>query len=301
MTCDFVESQLTGRLERFKKTGNRYEFRCPYCGDGRGTKSKRGNIYLSKNEWMFNCYNCATGRSLKNFVKDNFPELSRYFILQKKMEEQMSEPENSHILDSVEWYRPASESIVAVEYLRSRGITSTNDIFYTSSAPSEIIGKKNGLAGEPCLVFSLKSLKDQCFSGYQLRAVSQSKLRYSTLCYEKSYYGEMVDAPILVEGIFDALSCKNSVAILGSGNSFSVKDSIWFLDQEPHNKEIVKKMKKLIEAGEKVCMLSKEFLGLDSNDMLKSGMSSEQVEALVRSKSYSGGMAKIKLLEWVGS
>ena len=199
------------------------------------------------------------------------------------------------------WMTPASKSVIAKAYLNNRKIFNYENIYYSSEPPEQILGKNNPIK-EPCIVFKLKSVKDDSFSGYQLRAISdKNKLRYSTLSVTKSYYDNSVGMTprIIVEGVFDALSCDGAIAILGAQNAATSGDNVWFLDQEPHNKDIVNTMNKLIANGESICLLPKRFRLMDANNMLNSGMTSADVRQLVLSNRFDGMAAKLEMLRWM--
>ena len=53
-------------LQQFKKKGdNLWNFRCPYCGDSRKSRTKaRGFVFRKKNDLFFKCHNCGIGASL---------------------------------------------------------------------------------------------------------------------------------------------------------------------------------------------------------------------------------------------
>ena len=59
----------------------------------------------------------------------------------------------------------------------------------------------------------------------------------------------------IVEGPFDSTFVENSVAMCGSDvdiGSFNWSDYIWVLDNEPRNREILNRICKLIDRGQKV-------------------------------------------------
>ena len=66
----------------------------------------------------------------------------------------------------------------------------------------------------------------------------------------------MTEKPIyIVEGPFDSTFVENAVAMCGSDvdiRSFGWSDYIWVLDNEPRNREIVNRVSKLIDRGDKV-------------------------------------------------
>ena len=59
----------------------------------------------------------------------------------------------------------------------------------------------------------------------------------------------------IVEGPFDSLFLENSVAMAGSDldpRTFGWSDYIWVYDNEPRNREIVNRISKSIDRGDKV-------------------------------------------------
>jgi len=50
--------------------GNRLNFCCPYCGDGKDAKKKRGNLYTDT--LTYKCYNggCGIFKNLNQFTRD---------------------------------------------------------------------------------------------------------------------------------------------------------------------------------------------------------------------------------------
>ena len=70
---------------------------------------------------------------------------------------------------------------------------------------------------------------------------------------------------------------------------------IWVYDNEPRNREIVKRIDKTIGRGDKVVIWPRNLQQKDINDMHLAG---HNVQSLVESNTYSGLEAKIKLTEW---
>jgi hypothetical protein len=56
--------------QKIYKAGNRLNFSCPYCGDSRDGRKKRGNFYL--NTLSYKCYNggCGVFKDMYNILKD---------------------------------------------------------------------------------------------------------------------------------------------------------------------------------------------------------------------------------------
>ena len=148
--------------------------------------------------------------------------------------------------------------------------------------------------------------KDGNLMGFQGRSFNKpTSMRYITVMLEKDapkIYGlDNINEskPIfIVEGPFDSLFLDNSVAMAGSDldpRSFGWSDYIWVYDNEPRNREIVKRISTTVDRGDKVVIWPKQIQQKDINDMHLAG---HNVQSLVESNTYHGLQAKIKLSEW---
>ena len=102
----------------------------------------------------------------------------------------------------------------------------------------------------------------------------------------------------IVEGPFDSLFLDNSVAMAGSDidpRTYNWSDYIWVFDNEPRNREIVNRISKSIDRGEKVVIWPSNIQQKDINDMSLAG---QDVKSLVESNVYQGIEAKLKLNSW---
>ena len=56
--------------QKIYRAGNRLNFSCPYCGDSRDGRKKRGNFYLDT--LSYKCYNggCGIFKDLYSMLKD---------------------------------------------------------------------------------------------------------------------------------------------------------------------------------------------------------------------------------------
>jgi hypothetical protein len=102
----------------------------------------------------------------------------------------------------------------------------------------------------------------------------------------------------ITEGPFDATFIKNSVAMAGSDidiRSFKWSDHIWIFDNEPRNREIVTRISKVVDRGDKVVVWPKNILQKDINDMHLAG---HDVQKMVESNVYQGLQAKLKFNDW---
>ena len=62
---------LSSKLSQFKKkSGNLYNFRCPYCGDSEKSKTKaRGYLILNKTFYVYKCHNCEKSTDFGSLLR----------------------------------------------------------------------------------------------------------------------------------------------------------------------------------------------------------------------------------------
>ena len=117
----------------------------------------------------------------------------------------------------------------------------------------------------------------------------------------KLYGLESIDEekPIyIVEGPFDSTFVENGIAMCGADvdvRSFGWSDYIWVFDNEPRNREIVNRVSKLIDRGEKVVIWPSNIVEKDINDMVLSG---HNVMSVLKLNTHCGLQAKIKFNNW---
>jgi hypothetical protein len=141
--------------------------------------------------------------------------------------------------------------------------------------------------------------------GFQGRALGKSFTKYITVMLDeeapKVYGLETIDkkSPIyVVEGPFDSTFITNSVALCGSdGDLGYLKGSniIFVYDNEPRNREIVRRVEGCINRNEKVVIWPSNIVDKDINDMVLAG---HDVMSVVELNTYSGLEAKIKFNNW---
>jgi alkyl sulfatase BDS1-like metallo-beta-lactamase superfamily hydrolase len=77
--------------------------------------------------------------------------------------------------------------------------------------------------------------------------------------------------------------------------SFNWSDYIYVFDNEPRNREIVNRISKTIDRGDKVIIWPTSIQQKDINDMVLAGLN---VMDVLKSNTYSGLEAKIKFNNW---
>jgi hypothetical protein len=141
--------------------------------------------------------------------------------------------------------------------------------------------------------------------GLQGRALSTNPIKYLTIMLDddapKIYGLDSIDTrqPIyIIEGPFDSTFIKNSVAMCGADvdiGSFGWSDYIWVFDNEPRSREIVNRISKAIDRGDKVVIWPPSISQKDINEMVLSG---HHVQEVVESNVYQGLQANLKFTTW---
>ena len=107
------------------------------------------------------------------------------------------------------------------------------------------------------------------------------------------------DAPVYVtEGPFDSTFIRNSIAMCGADadvGSWGINDAVWIYDNEPRNSEIVSRIERTIDRGEKDVIWPSNVREKDINDMVLAG---HHPQRLVESNTYSGLTAKVQFNTW---
>ena len=102
----------------------------------------------------------------------------------------------------------------------------------------------------------------------------------------------------IVEGPIDSMFIDNSIACAGADLKFDrVKPNniTYIFDNEPRNKEIVKRMSSIIDDGYNLVVWPSDMRHKDINDLIISGMSKNEVNNLISTNTYSGLEAVAKL------
>ena len=320
---DIIDSKYIGlvssRLSKFKRVkANLYNFRCPICGDSQKHKNKaRGYFYQVKVNTNFKCHNCGASLSFNNFLKQIDPTLHKQYTLEKFKEGfaggnnfVVEEPKfnfKKPVFKKTLDLPKASEVKVAREYLENRKLDATKFYFAakfkewtnTQKQTFDTIGRD-----ESRIIIPMYD-EDKTLIGFQGRSLGPNSVKYITVMIKddapKIYGLDKIDCqnPIFViEGPFDATLVENSVAMCGSDldlRSFGWSDYIYVYDNEPRNREIVNRIAKTINRGDKVVIWPTNINQKDINDMVLSG---QNIMNVLESNTYSGLKAKIKFNNW---
>ena len=318
---DLVDSKyinlISSRLQKFKRVkSNLYNFRCPICGDSKRNKSKtRGYLYAIKANVNFKCHNCGSSMSLSNFLKTLDPTVHKQYAFEKfkdghtgrnfVVEEPDFKFEAPKFAPKVDLPR-ASEIPTAKLYLEKRGLD-PNKFYYTDKFKAwvnTLVEKFDNIEyDEPRIIIPL--IYENQLIGFQGRALGPNSVKYITIMLQENapkVYGiDKINEkkPIyIVEGPFDSHFVDNAVAMAGSDldiRPFNWSDYIWVFDNEPRNREVVNRISKTIDRGDKVVIWPNNISEKDINDMKLSG---HDVQTVIKSNTYTGLEAKLKFNIW---
>ena len=315
-------SLVSGRLEKFKKSNNTYNFRCPYCGDSQKNKNRaRGYFFQKKGSYIYKCHNCGVGRTLANFLKDQDQRLYSEYVLESYREGATGKgtkiplPEfhfekprfQKNIFSDLQKVSDLNKSHVARRFLEARKLPP--ELFYFCPKFKAWTNKhkqvfKDTRYDESRIIIPLRD-KDGTF-GYQGRSIyPQSQIRYITVMLDESktkLYGmdkvNEDETIYITEGPFDSHFLTNAIAMCGSDVNDSTvpyRDRVWVFDNEPRSRQIVDKIAATIEKGDKVVIFPSHITQKDLNDMTLAG---HDVQNMVESNTYQGLQATLKLTSW---
>lgn len=318
---DFVDVKyinlISSRFQKFKRVKNNlYNFRCPICGDSQTNKNKaRGYLYQIKNNTNYKCHNCGINVSFNNFLKQIDTQIHKQYIFEKFKEGNTGKNFTTQapvLKFEAPKFKPkldlpkASEDPVAKAYLENRKLNSDN-YYYTEKFKEWTNSLRptfdNVSKDEPRIIIPL--FYQNILIGFQGRALGPSKVKYITIMLiddaPKIYGLDKVQknkSVYITEGPFDSTFISNSIALCGADgdvDKWGISDPVWVYDNEPRNREILSRISRVIEMGQKVIIWPSTIKEKDINDMVLSGL---DVQSVIESNTYSGLEAKLKFTTW---
>jgi len=308
-----------------------YAFRCPVCGDSKKDKFKcRAAIFETDSGLGFNCVNCHPGMSFSDLIKFVNPDLYNEYMFEKlgnkKTFDETSFKQSSvsdlfstqakavEKTDPFELLKPVTslpEMHYARRYIRSRNIDESVFRFtqnYRQWVYDNIDENVTLTSEDPRIVVALKNEKQQII-GYQGRTLKDDNVKYMSKhapdTNEPLAFGldtTNQDKPFWVfEGVMDALSVQNSVAVLNASLyqraevlGLNRNNAILLFDNEPGNKQIANNVKKACTQGYNVAFWNSNEHN-DVNDIHKSGLLLDDLVTV-----YQGSNALLKYAQWTG-
>ena len=318
---DFVDvkyiNEMSHRLSKFKKVKNNlYNFRCPICGDSQKHRNKaRGYLYGVKADVNFRCHNCGASMTFSNFLKQIDSTIHKQYVLEKFRDGKTGKAtvvEDPKFEFEAPKFKPklnlptADSNPAAKEYLERRKLNPTK-FYYTDRFRQWTNTQKwtfNDVNyDEPRIIIPL--IYFNTIIGFQGRSLGPNKVKYITVMLNeeapKIYGLDTISkkSPVyVVEGPFDSCFLSNSVALCGSDGDVACLEGsslVFVYDNEPRNREIVGRIERCIERGDRTVIWPSNIKEKDINDMVLSG---HDVQKVIESNTYDGLEAKLKFTTW---
>ena len=308
-------NEISGRLSQFKKKGDYlFNFRCPNCGDSKKSKTKaRAYLYRVKNDMFFKCHNCGEGQSLTNFLK--FLDTKKYeqYLLERYKGSAPSTPQPEFndfkpkfkevdILDGLTPVSELKEDHPVKQYVIKRKIPEKyfSKLFLCNKFMAFVNKAKpntfSHTKGEhPRLIIPFYDINDKVFA-FQGRAFGKEQPKYLTVKLDENkqkVYGlntvNLQEHVHIVEGPIDSMFVKNCLAAAGADLTLKVEPSnvTYIFDNEPRNKEIIKRMYDVIEKDYNLVVWPDDMRHKDINDMIISGMSIAEVQTIISKNTFA--------------
>ena len=319
-------SEISARLGLFKKKSDYlYNFRCPHCGDSQKSKLKaRGYMYRKKNDMFFKCHNCGMGQNLANFLKFIDPKVHDRYILERyknsapateapKFKYDFKPKLENDYLSDLTSFADLKDDHPAKQYIIKRLIPKQyfDKLFLCNKfyewahkiAPRKYNKSKYD---HPRLVIPFYDEQGKVFA-YQGRAFGKETPKYVTIKLDENkqkIYGleriNFAQHLFVVEGPIDSLFLDNAIALAGADAVVNIqqKQCTMIFDNEPRNKQIIDRMKKVVDKKFNLVVWPKSLKYKDINDMIISGMSSAKIQTIISNNTYCGLEALQQINDW---
>ena len=316
-------NEVSARLSQFKKKGDYlFNFRCPHCGDSKKNKTKaRAYLYRVKNDMFFKCHNCSEGQSFSNFLK--FIDNKKYeqYLLERYKGSAPSTPQPKFtdfkpvfkevdILDGLTPVSELNEDHPVKQYVLNRKIPESyhSKLFLCNKFMAFVNKTKPNTFGHtkgehPRLIIPFYDNQDKVFA-FQGRAFGKEQPKYLTIKLDENkqkVYGletvNLQEHVTIVEGPIDSMFLNNCLAAAGADLTLRIEpDNITYIfDNEPRNKEIIKRMYDVIEKDYNLVVWPDDMRHKDINDMILSGMSKAEVQTIISNNTFAQLEALTKL------
>lgn len=313
---------------------------CPVCGDSRTESWKARFYFLFDNKeysYYVNCHNCNYANSFKWFLRSEFPDVFKLYMMEEFKNSKKDEPSLEQIaskMNSVDISK--MKGIVSlkknatllkdvddkevIDYCEGRSFTDNhyNKLYFTDNFGQfnrDMGADKKYQNGNDKRII-IPFIEDGVLVGWQGRSIDpNNKKKYITVSLglsETILFGiddiNESKTIFVTEGALDSLFLDNAIAVNGMNkfdNEYTRKrltNCILVLDNERRNKQVTNEIKKLIDKGFRVYYNNGDFLGKDINDYFHNEcLNRERVESLIKEKSEKGLMAKLNYVKYLKS
>ena len=312
---------VSPRLDKFKKVrDNLFNFRCPYCGDSQKSQSKaRGYFYRKKNDFFYRCHNCAKGTTFGKVLEYIDSETYKQYVMERwrGSAPNTKEPEFNFTAPKFKKKDPKLESLTPInklntdhparQFVESRQIPEEfySDLYLCSkffewAKIGTLVPRRQE---HPRLVIPFRDETGEVFAA-QGRAFGKETPKYLTVKFQdkpKIFGLDRADLSRkihVVEGPIDSLFVDNCLAMAGADFGNLPEDATIILDNEPRSREIIKRMENLIGNNYELVIWPDSIPHKDINDMILAGMTSGDVQKLIKQNTYNGLQATARLSAW---
>jgi len=339
---DWLDHKYIGlassHLSLFKRKNNLYNFRCPYCGDSKKSRTKaRGYIVESKGKAFFKCHNCGVSTTLHKLLQHINIDLADQFKAEK-FKDKHGDALRPKLIDVIPDITSTAKPVFikysplktlkkvsqlrpdhpVKQYVQKRLIPSNfhHKLFYAPKFKewvNSFIPNKFDLEtpDEPRLVIPLLDSYGNLI-GLQGRNFSKKGLRYITIIVDESkpkVYGldhtDIKKLTYVFEGPIDSMFIPNSLAMSGADCLHSLQqigieqsNVVMCYDNEPRNAEICKRIGKVIDLGFKVLLWPPHIKQKDVNDMVVTGIKPVDIKLIIDNNTFCGLEAKMRFATW---
>lgn len=321
---------LSGRLDNFRIRNTspyKINFRCPICGDSQKSRSKaRGWLLERDNKFSYYCHNCGASQGFSFFLKGLDQLLYNDYVAEKFVNKANNSIKTTTNDDEFKTETPKFKKTCPLKkikkvsqlkhdhpvkkYIQKRQIPTQHHyrLYYARHFKTWINGiipNKFEHVGkdEPRLIIPFIDENGVCF-GVSARGFDPKGIRYITIMFDErpKIFGldkaKLNEPYYITEGAIDSFFLSNAIAMNGAeGNGNSANDcAVYVFDAEPRNKEIHKRMEKVIKNGHKICIWPSDVPGKDINEMFLNGLTN--VEKIIEDNTYQGLQAELKFASW---
>ena len=319
---------LSSRLPLYKqKKEYLWNFRCPICGDSQKKLTKaRGYVHREENNLFYKCHNCGVGKTFSNFLKELDVRLHSEYCMERYMsgENKFSNykeptfkfdiPKFKKIDLKIPCVKDLNDEHFCKQYVKSRNIVPNKyQYLYFAKDFKKWVESLNLdthyelIKNDPRLVIPFFDKDYNLIAAQGRSLIKSSKLRYVTIKVKENapkIFGLNTwnenKTTYIVEGPIDSLFVENSLAMAGADLStcktlLNDIDVVFVYDNEKRNKEIVKKMDKIISDNHKIVIWPNHVMEKDINDMI---LNNVNVMSVMENNTFQGLIAKTKLLEF---
>jgi len=314
--CGDSQKNKTKTRGYFYQKKNSFFYKCHNCGVGMNLYNflKEVSPSLCKEYSLERYRSGENGKS--NYKKPKVEEVFKFKDAKPKFKKK------DHLLDELTCLTELPNDHVAVQFANMRKIPKQyfKLLYYTDDFTTfgNRLDPDNTLYGkEERLVIPFFNSHGDVV-GAQGRVLTMAgevqareTLRYITLKSKKSidslWYGLWRINPkkrvYVVEGPIDSYFLDNSVAMVGASSYKSIpshlrnSELVFVMDNEKHNKQVVRYNQELIKMGHKVCIWPENIQEKDLND-LAFRISTRKIQKMIDENVVEGLGAELKLNKW---